>query len=44
MDFKYEWDLLLRTAVLALSNEIFYYRLLLVPEMHCTEVVALFGS
>ncbi|OLQ03813.1 hypothetical protein AK812_SmicGene13195 [Symbiodinium microadriaticum] len=43
-EFKYEWDLLLRTALLALSNEIFYYRLLLVPEMHCTEVVALFGS
>ncbi|OLQ12886.1 hypothetical protein AK812_SmicGene3151 [Symbiodinium microadriaticum] len=30
LDFKYEWDLLVRTALLALSNEIFYYRLLLV--------------
>ncbi|OLP73731.1 hypothetical protein AK812_SmicGene46931 [Symbiodinium microadriaticum] len=30
LDFKYDWDVLLRTALLALSNEIFYYRLLLV--------------
>ena len=32
--FKYEWDCLVRTALLALRSEIFYYRLLLVPEMH----------